>query len=360
MSVKRVCLALGLVCLQATAASVNDENCLVQSQRDVVSKRQDALTPDLPSMLASFKHVDLSGLKHLLKQFPMPSGGATPGMPAGMPPGMEQMGNFSMTDMMNYAMEFLKLLKDDKVVDVMFEGIKNVSAGLLATSHVILVSAKKLDKAVDNSTKPEEVLDALKVFMTSLVKEVTDSAANITINSRKFWALVPADNKLKKMAQPMLDMMENATKSDVTTLITSMADGAVAQLTTDKTNYCNMYAGIQGNLTVAKKFLEEEGSTTVESAKAMLPQVLPMLQGFAPDVAPTVMELINATFKVMEVVIASAQESIPAAVDAITKASKDKLHCAVLVSDDQSGAPLRARFGLAAALAAAVAWMTAA
>lgn len=352
ISVKRVCLALGLVCLGA-AASVDDESCLVQSQRDVVTKRAAALKPDLPSALAALQRVDLSALKQLAKQFPMPKG---MGLPDGVAGGMGDMGNFSMTDMMNYAMEFMQLLKDQRVVDFMFESIKNMSTGLLGTSAVMLAGAKKLDAALDNSTEDAQVLEALKSFFATLSAEAANSAANATVDGRAFWALVPSDNSVKKMMEPVLRMTKNATKKDLSALVLSYMQQGLDELVRDGPTFCTKFGPVQGNLTAAKKYLQEEGPTAVESMRAMLPQVTPMLEGLAPEVAPTAMKLANATLDAVDEVIASAMTSVPAAVDAVMKAAKDKLHCTVTMS----GAPLlRGRFGLAAALAAA-AWMMAA
>lgn len=345
----RVCLVLGLLCLQAVAR-VDDENCLVQSKRDVVSKPELALEPDSPLMPAL--HLGLARVQQLAKQLPSPMG-----TPLGRLPG--PLGNLTVEELVAYGVEFLELLKDPTIVGILLEGLHNTSMGLLGISANLLTDAKTLDQAMETAANESQVLKAIEAFLLNLEEGAVQTLANITLDGRKFWDKVPSDNRVKKMLQPVLTVAFNSTKKQVSDTLMSAMTTTNYVILKDRGTFCAIVNPILGNLSEASQFLTQEGSGVTDSYRKAMPRVIPLLEGFAPDVAPTVLQVVNASLDALAELIASAQESVPAASAALSKASYGALHCPRL--GVRSGAPLlRARFGIAAALAAAAAWMLAA
>lgn len=342
MSNTRASLVLGVVCWHA-AARVNDENCLVQVQSTLgaVQRRQAAQEPPPPSTVAL--HLDRS--RKLPRQLPCTW---TP---------LCTLRNLSADDLEAYGLEFVQLLKDPARVDLLLESLHNVSAGLLGTSEELRRGAGIYDEALDKAGNESEVLEATRDFLARLEKVAAQAMANVIVDGNEFWTDVPSDNRLKKMLKPLLATKARMTKEQVSAIVMSAMSVTLDVMSKDWPTFCAASSPVVTSLSAASKWLKEQGSGVVDSVRRLVLEVPPRLEALTPGMAPTVMTMVNKSLDVLADLIASAQESVPAASASLAKAAQDKLRCP-LPGSEQSGAPLvRARFGLAAALAAAAAWL---
>jgi len=350
MASKCASLVLALVCLQVSA-SVNDANCLVQSRKDVQLQHHTALNPSF-SGLPKGLHLELpSALRELTKQFPSTMGT----MPMSMP-------NMSMEDMMAVGMEVLGLFRNKTLEDLMFEGLRNMSTGLLAYSEHLYKDSTNLSVVAANTTNKAEVLAAVGDYLVKQSQALAQMAADVAVDARHFMRLLPP-GKLRNMSEPMLQMTGSLTKEQVSSTVHDLVMlPLIKSLISDEATFCAKFQPMGANLTAASSFLTKQAPGQLEQLKGMLPQASGMIEGFAPDVAPKVAKFLNATMATLTNVTTAFQLSVPKAASVLADVAETRLGCDSVsdLSDRSIAASLRAkRLGFVAAVGAAM-WVLAA
>mmetsp|Transcript_51745 Transcript_51745/g.160480 ORF Transcript_51745/g.160480 Transcript_51745/m.160480 type:complete len:350 (-) Transcript_51745:85-1134(-) len=345
---KPLCIVLGFASVRSWAL-VSDESCLVQSQGGAALQHHVALGPGAPDLTKGSPAQMLASVRSAAKQLPFDISGLSGG-------------DFSMDQMMDFGMEFLALLKNNTIADLMSEGGRNMTRGLLAYSEDLAGATRNLSAAVKAATSKAAVLGALQDFFLSQDQRFAGMAADLAVDPRRFVQALPAGGLLGNATKPMMQMMEGMTKEQVSAFVFSFMRPKTDKIFRNETAFCGNFRPLYSNMSAAADFMTTKAPAALEGLKAMLPQVVPMVEGFAPEAAPRVSRMLNETVAGMEEVVAAFSRTLPLTIGTLDEVSGDRLGCRLGRPDihPSSAAPL-AKVGFAGAVAAAtVAWALAA
>jgi len=345
MAGARACVLLSLA-LFGAARAVSDESCLVQSHRDVTVQGPDALKPEAPAQHPEALVQLHAKLHEVRRQLPFD-------LPAGM--------NVSMEQLMSVGMEFLSLFKNDTIVAVMEEGMRNISKGLLTYGKQLDHAIELLRSDVENATDVMDVWKAMYNYVSAQNVWFAGMTSDVLLDPRKLVSVLPVGSALRNMSMPVVEAGKALTKD----IINGYLLHEMIQPTIDlfKHDFCGKFEPVVVNLNKMANFLTMHSADTMQDMRNMLPQVLPMIEGFSPEAAPKFSKMMNSSMAGMEEVMDAYAVTLPHAVTVLREVIDGRLGCACGAQMAQTGAaaPAGARRGLVlAAVAAAAAWIFAA
>jgi len=346
MAIRSACLVLALAYLQV-AASVSDESCLVQSQKDVLFHRQEALSPNV-KMMEELVHLDPPPIVvTFARQLQIPT----------------DMPNVSAEDMMALGLEALALFRNETAVNSLYAGLFSVVQGLVTYSESLLQGTQNLSLVAANASSRAEVLTLLKDFFVIRSEEIADMTAKALLNPGNFIRHLP-DGKLKDMLEPAEKATGWLKHDDVAwAILHNTLLPAVSNLTHDEAAFCVKFRPLQGNISQSALFLANDAPVQLRHAEAALPQIKLMVEAStAADVSDEFMKFANATLQAMGTVTASFQKSTPVVDSVLTELAEKGMGCAPAADapSDHSAAALRAAWRLGSAAVAAALWVLAA